>query len=133
MHWQQLLHELHNLALNVENRNAASEEILAFKDMVNIGIQCLPMIICCMLNHHLVGWGQNVGYLDQTSLRADFMAVHSFMLEFCRVESRVAKGSCLGSMIPRIEKTIRIWSVSSPSEPTSIRYSQILKSSSPRT
>ena len=112
MGWQDLLHELHGLALKIPNRNAASEDILAYRDMViehttNDHWEALNPEV-----ERLVGWGnQKSGYLSKDSSRADFMAVYGFMYEFCRVESRVSSGSCIGSMIPRIEKSIKIWCV----------------------
>ena len=52
----------------------------------------------------VLGWGQSAkGYLSEQSSQADFLAIHSFFLEFCKVESRIKQGSCLGAMMPRTQ------------------------------
>ena len=109
MDWNNLLHTLHTLALNVKNRSAADEGILGCRELdlnhTDDHWEAMNPIMDAVL-----GWGQSAkGYLSEQSSQADFLAIHSFFLEFCRVESRIKQGSCLGAMMPRIEKAIRLW------------------------
>ena len=110
MDWNNLLHTLHTLVLNVKNRSAADEGILGCRELDLSYTDDHWEAINPIMND-VLGWGGQSakGYLSEQSSQADFLAIHSFFLEFCRFESGIKQCSCFGAMMPRIEKAIRLW------------------------
>ena len=106
--WVELLRQLHALAVSVPNVASPKEEIsglryLSLKHTDEHWEELnQPM-------HNIFGWGKDKGYLTPQSSRADFIAVHNFLLDFAQSEKDIGSGSCLPMMLPRMQKALALW------------------------
>jgi hypothetical protein len=107
--FKNLVDELYSSVQSITNRSAASDGLCDLLDSVDLQHHRDHWEDSLnSLMHRVFGWDSTGGMLSKTSSKADFVRICNFLAKFGS-EERGKKDSCVGAMLPRVQRALELW------------------------